>query len=103
MTDTMLEHSYPGPGARSTSAKTGLDSKDRDRVTSKMRSSSHTRHLAISPSAPSRHTPARESGKPATIPRESDQAKSRLRQVFNVVFFLFLTPPEIPGDKVRLD
>ena len=47
-------------------------------------SGGHLLQLKTSPSAHSRHScqrggPARESGKPATIPRESSPAKSRIR------------------------
>ena len=105
MTDPAVDQSY----SRSNSAKAGLESKDKDRerLGAKIRakdwnseyvetssrndqsgplkkdslSSGGHLHLKTSPSAYSRHRggPTRESLKPATIPRESSPAKSRIR------------------------
>ena len=73
MTDTMLEHSYPGAGARSSSAKTVLSCNDR--ITAKLRSQDWNSQLAEVSLSP--HTRNEPTG-PVKLGKESPVKKDSL-------------------------
>ena len=70
MTDTMLEHSYPGAGARSTSTKTGQSCNDR--ATSKLRSQDWSSQLVdVSPHNRNDPTGPVKLGKESPVKKDS--------------------------------